>query len=68
MPPMTAYLAPLGATVLGLVVGFVGGLILANTTKQLRAEEGVGAIAGLLIVTNTLLGGILGVLLFQVMR
>jgi len=66
---MVAYLAPLGAALLGLVVGFVGGLILANASKQLgSAEEGVGAIAGLLLVTNTLLGGILGVLLFQALR
>jgi hypothetical protein len=67
---MMAYLAPLGAAVLGLVVGFGGGSIFvkANTPTLDRVEDSASAIAGLLVATNTLLGGILGVLLFLAMR
>jgi hypothetical protein len=67
---MMAYLAPLSAAFLGLVVGFIGGLALANVHKSTldRVEESVTEVAGLLIATNTLLGGTLGVLLFQALR
>jgi hypothetical protein len=65
-----AYLFPLGAAVLGLVAGFGGGLIFAkaNTPTLDRVEDSVSGITGLLTATNTLLGGILGVLLFLAMR
>jgi hypothetical protein len=69
---------PLWAALLGGVAGFIGSavfaMVLASIAMKDRNPE-LGFITGLLVVsnillvvTNTLLGGMLGVLLFQAMR
>jgi hypothetical protein len=70
---------PLWAALLGGVAGFIGSAVFAifltGIAMRDRDSEQLGFITGmlvvsniLLVVTNTLLGGILGVLLFQAMR